>query len=72
MLGTPNCWLIWCADRHNHRLLAGDSPAVEAVKVLARAHQNLIWARTGHTNALRSVAGVLPGRAAGIRRSARP
>jgi transposase len=41
-------------DRHNHRLLAGDSPAVEAIKVLARAHQNLIWARTRHTNALRS------------------
>jgi transposase len=41
-------------DRHNHRLLAGDSLAVEAIKVLARAHQNLIWARTRHTNALRS------------------
>ena len=26
----------------------------EAIKVLARAHQNLIWARTRHTNALRS------------------
>ena len=41
-------------DRHNHRLIAGDTSAVEAVKVLARAHQNLIWARTRHTNALRS------------------
>ena len=41
-------------DRHNHRPLAGDSPEVEAIKVLARAHQNLIWARTRHTNALRS------------------
>ncbi|OCB56363.1 transposase [Mycobacterium vulneris] len=41
-------------DRHNHRLLAGDTPDVEAVKVLARAHQNLIWARTRNTNALRS------------------
>ena len=29
-------------DRHNHRPVAGDSPAAEAVKVLARAHQNLI------------------------------
>jgi transposase len=38
-------------DRHNHRALAGDSPEVEAIKVLARAHQNLIWARTRHTNA---------------------
>ena len=41
-------------DRHNHRPLAGDSPDVEAIKVLARAHQNLIWTRTRHTNALRS------------------
>ncbi len=40
-------------DRHNHRLVAGDSDA-EAIKVLARAHQNLIWARTRHTNGLRS------------------
>jgi transposase len=41
-------------DRHNHRALAGDSAEAEAIKVLARAHQNLIWARTRHTNALRS------------------
>ena len=41
-------------DRHNHRLIAGDSAQAEAVKVLARAHQNLIWARTRHTNGLRS------------------
>jgi transposase len=41
-------------DRHNHRRIAGDSPDVEAIKVLARAHQNLIWARNRHTNGLRS------------------
>lgn len=41
-------------DRHNHRSMAGDSSEAEAIKVLARAHQNLIWARTRHTNALRS------------------
>ena len=41
-------------DRHNHRRVAGDSADVEAVKVLARAHQNLIWTRNQHTNALRS------------------
>lgn len=41
-------------DRHNHRLVAGDSPDVEAVKVLARAHQNLIWERKRHANRLRS------------------
>ncbi|WP_264075227.1 IS110 family transposase, partial [Mycolicibacter minnesotensis] len=41
-------------DRHNHRPVAGDSSDAEAIKVLARAHQNLIWARTRHTNGLRS------------------
>ncbi len=41
-------------DRHNHRPVAGDSVDAEAVKVLARAHQNLIWNRNQHTNALRS------------------
>ncbi|MBV8349110.1 MAG: IS110 family transposase, partial [Mycolicibacterium sp.] len=41
-------------DRHNHRLIAGDSADAEAIKVLARAHQSLIWARTRHTNALRN------------------
>ena len=41
-------------DRHNHRRIAGDSRSAEAIKVLARAHQNLIWARTRHTNGLRS------------------
>jgi transposase len=41
-------------DRHNHRRIAGDSPDAGAIKVLARAHQNLIWARTRHTNGLRS------------------
>jgi transposase len=41
-------------DRHNHRPMAGDSAEAEAIKVLARGHQNLIWARTRHTNALRS------------------
>jgi transposase len=41
-------------DRHNHRRVAGDSDQADAIKVLARAHQNLIWARTRHTNALRS------------------
>jgi transposase len=41
-------------DRHNHRPVAGDSAEAEAIKVLARAHQSLIWTRTRHTNALRS------------------
>ena len=41
-------------DRHNHRAIAGDSADAEAIKVLARAHQSLIWSRTRHTNALRN------------------
>jgi transposase len=41
-------------DRHNHRPVAGDSPLAEAVKVLARAHQNLLWSRQRQANALRS------------------
>ena len=41
-------------DRHNHRPIAGDSAEAEAIKVLARAHQSLIWERTRHTNRLRN------------------
>jgi len=41
-------------DRHNHRPIAGDSDQAAAIKVLARAHQNLIWDRTRHTNRLRN------------------
>ena len=41
-------------DRHNHRPVAGDSPGVEGIKVLARAHQNLIWSRVRHTNQIRN------------------
>jgi transposase len=41
-------------DRHQHRPMAGDSPEVLGVKVLARAHQRLIWDRTRQTNRLRS------------------
>ena len=41
-------------DRHNHRRVAGDSETAEAVKVLARSHQSLIWTRQRQTNQLRS------------------
>jgi transposase len=41
-------------DRHNHRPVAGDSEMAEAIKVLARAHQTMIWSRTRQTNFLRS------------------
>jgi transposase len=41
-------------DRHNHRQVAGDTELAEAVKVLARAHQRVVWARGRQTNQLRS------------------
>jgi transposase len=41
-------------DAHNHRPVAGDSELAEAVKVLARAHQSMIWTRQRQTNQLRS------------------
>jgi len=41
-------------DRHNHRRAIPDSELLEAIKVLARSHQNLIWTRQRLTNQLRS------------------
>jgi transposase len=41
-------------DAHNHREVAGDTKLAEAVKILARAHQSMIWTRGRQTNSLRS------------------
>jgi len=41
-------------DRHKHRPLAGDSPLAEAVQILARAHQGLVWTRQRQVNQLRN------------------
>jgi len=41
-------------DAHNHRQIAGDTELAEAVKILARAHQSMIWTRGRQTNTLRS------------------
>src|SRR6266498_3522083 len=41
-------------DRHLHREVTGDSELAEGVKVLARAHQSLIWSRQRHLNQLRN------------------
>jgi transposase len=41
-------------DRHNHRPLEPDSQLLEAVKVLARSHQSLIWTRQRQLNQLRN------------------
>ncbi len=41
-------------DGHLHRQIAGNTEEASAVKVLARAHQSLIWERTRHGNRLRA------------------
>ncbi len=41
-------------DAHNHRPLAGDSDEASAIRVLARAHQGLVWTRQRQMNGLRS------------------
>lgn len=41
-------------DRDHHRPIAGDSELAAGVKVLARAHQNMIWSRQRQANLLRS------------------
>jgi Transposase/Transposase IS116/IS110/IS902 family len=41
-------------DRHHHRPAKGDSGLAEAVKVLARGHQQLVWARQRQANLVRS------------------
>ena len=41
-------------DRHNHRRVIPDTELAEAVKVLARAHQSMIWNRRRQLNQLRS------------------
>ena len=41
-------------DRAHHREIAGDTDLADAVKLLARAHQNLIWERVRHVLRLRS------------------
>ncbi|MDT5408449.1 MAG: hypothetical protein QOG14_669, partial [Mycobacterium sp.] len=41
-------------DREHHRPVAVDSPTGEAMKLVARSHQTLIWERTRHVLRLRS------------------
>ncbi len=41
-------------DAHNHRVVAGDSDEVHAIKVLARAQQSLVWSRNREANRLRN------------------
>ena len=41
-------------DRAHHRPVAGDSEEAEAIKLVARTHQSLIWDRTRHVLRLRA------------------
>ena len=41
-------------DRAHHRPLAGDSQEAEAIKLVARTHQSLIWERSRHVLRLRA------------------
>jgi hypothetical protein len=41
-------------DRSHHRPIAGDSDIGEAMKLVARSHQGMIWDRTRHVLRLRS------------------
>jgi hypothetical protein len=41
-------------DRAHHRPVAGDSADGEAIKLVARSHQSMIWDRTRHVLRLRS------------------
>jgi Transposase len=40
-------------DAHQLRLIAADSPAAQAVKVVARAHKTLIWERSRQVHRMR-------------------
>jgi transposase len=42
-------------DRAHHRPIAGDTAVAEHLKVVARAHQSMIWSRQRQTNTLRSM-----------------
>jgi transposase len=42
-------------DRAHHRPIAGDSAIAEHLKIVARAHQSMVWSRQRQTNTLRSM-----------------
>ena len=57
-------------DRHNHREVAGDSDEAGAVRILARAHQQLVWDRDpADQPAAQRAQGVLPGCTGGLPRA---
>ena len=60
-------------DRAHHRPVAGDSEEAEAIKLVARTHQSLIWDRTRHVLRLRSaLREFFPAALTGVPRPGRP
>jgi len=53
-------------DRAHHQPLTPDSELTEAIKVLARVHQNLVWTRQRHANQLRRCCASSPRRPDGL------
>ena len=51
----PRSWPIWSGPTAQPPPVAGDSTLAEAVKVLARTHQSLVWTRQRQLNQLRSL-----------------
>jgi hypothetical protein len=53
--GTRTCWPRSCGwTAEHHRPVAGDSPDADALKLVARTHQSLIWDRSRQLLRLRS------------------
>jgi Transposase len=55
-------WKLWLqsvpqseTDRHNHEKVTSNSDEVEALQILTRMQQRLIWDRQRHVNQLRSL-----------------
>jgi hypothetical protein len=60
-------------DRAHHRPIAGDGPAAEGLKLVARSHQAFIWDRTRHLQPLRSaLRAFFPRRPGGLSRAQQP
>ena len=60
-------------DRAHHRPVAGDTEEAEAIKLVARTHQSLIWDRTRHVLRLRSaLRDFFPAALQAFRRPGRP
>ena len=54
--GMRTCWPSWCAWTGRITARSPGTPTIaEHVKVLARAHQSMIWSRQRQTNTLRSM-----------------